>query len=168
MSMRTASPRRGAAVIDDRSSRRALLERAVAAGRTWSTPVLLSTPAHATMSAGARTMRGPFRSLKLAWDPSGWQTRPGTGRSPAQHYFRTRRLDVNGGGGWKLLSTGQTVDLQAGSSLHFRMPPLDDPAAAAVAEHDTGHRMMVDLTAAATVSIGDRFGFFTVIDGRSA
>jgi hypothetical protein len=33
---------------------------------------------------------------------------------------------------------------------------------------DAVRTMMVDLSAAATVSIGDRFGFFTVIDGRTA
>jgi len=151
------------------SRRKLLLEQAAAAGSSWSTPVLLSTPAHATMSAGARTMRGPLRSLKLAWDPSGWQTRPGTGRSPEQQYFRTGQLDVNGGGGWKLISTGQTVDLHFGSPLRFRMPPSGDRRAGTTDDGtDAVRTMMVDLSAAATVSIGDRFGFFTVIDGRTA
>lgn len=260
-----------------RLSRRAALGRAATVGAVaWSAPILLSTPAHATMSAGSRTMRGPFRSLTLAWDPSSWQARPGTGRSPALGYFRTRQLDVNGGGGWKLIATGQSVDLQFGSPLQFKMPPLgggptgrqvgqtddggtttddagttddvttddvttttvpaepaptetvdetpdttvaeapadapdtpdttvaeappatdapDDPAptptdapqqapaaapvapAPAPAEapaaetlevDDSVQSMVIDMSAAATISIGDRFGFFTVVDGQTA
>lgn len=243
-----------------RLSRRAALGRAATVGAVaWSAPILLSTPAHATMSAGARTMRGPFRSLTLAWDPSGWQARPGTGRSPALEYFRTRQLDVNGGGGWKLIATGQSVDLQFGSPLQFKMPPLGGgptgrqvaqtdetgttvettptttaPAPAPTESTDTGDEgtttttvaetpvetptttvaetpaetptttvaepaapasteapapattdapapatsafevdntvqsMVIDMSAAATVNIGDRYGFFTVVDGQTA
>ncbi len=202
-------------------------------------------------------MRGPLRSLTLAWDPSGWQARPGTGRSPALEYFRTRQLDVNGGGGWKLIATGQTIDLQFGSPLQFKMPPVGggptgrhvaqtdetatttettappEPApevpevvdegttttsvaeppveaptttvaeapATTVAEplapppttvpdeapatttapapvevpltdelsvDSSTQTMVIDMSAAATVSIGDRYGFFTVVDGQTA
>jgi hypothetical protein len=223
------------------------------------------------MSAGARTMRGPFRSLTLAWDPSGWQARPGTGRSPALQYFRTRQLDVNGGGGWKLIATGQSVHLQFGSPLQFKMPPLGGgptgrqvaqtdetettvettppttapaptetgdtgdtdtttttavaeapaetptttvaeapaetlaeapaetptttvaeapapvstdapvsidapepapattaPATSALEADGTVQSMVIDMSAAATISIGDRYGFFTVVDGQTA
>jgi hypothetical protein len=252
-----------------RLSRRAALGRAATVGVVaWSAPILLSTPAHATMSAGARTMRGPFRSLTLAWDPSGWQARPGTGRSPALKYFRTRQLDVNGGSGWKLIATGQAVDLHFGSPLQFKMPPLgggptgrqvaqtdttvepvttepvttepvttepvttepvttepvttdstdsvdegtttttvaeapattvaatpsttvaetpsapvttdapeqaptttaapEAPAATAPDTDDALQSMVIDMSAAATISIGDRFGFFTVVDGQTA
>jgi hypothetical protein len=208
-------------------------------------------------------MRGPLRSLTLAWDPSGWQARPGTGRSPALEYFRTRQLDVNGGGGWKLIATGQTIDLQFGSPLQFKMPPVgggptgrhvaqtdetatttettappepapvevpevvdegtptttvaeppveppveaptttvDEAPATTVAEpiapppttvpdeapattaapapaetplttdelgvDGSVETMVIDMSAAATVSIGDRYGFFTVVDGQTA
>ena len=203
-------------------------------------------------------MRGPLRSLTLAWDPSGWQARPGTGRSPALEYFRTRQLDVNGGGGWKLIATGQTIDLQFGSPLQFKMPPVGggptgrhvaqtdetatttettappepapvevpdvvdegtptttvaeppvEPPTTTVAEAPSTtvaepvapppttvpdeapatttapepvevpltdelsvdgsvQTMVIDMSAAATVSIGDRYGFFTVVDGQTA
>ena len=203
-------------------------------------------------------MRGPLRSLTLAWDPSGWQARPGTGRSPALEYFRTRQLDVNGGGGWKLIATGQSVNLLFGSPLQFKMPPVGggptgrhvaqtdetatttettappepapvevpdvvdegtptttvaeppvEPPTTTVAEAPSTtvaepvapppttvpdeapatttapepvevpltdelsvdgsvQTMVIDMSAAATVSIGDRYGFFTVVDGQTA
>ena len=47
-------------------------------------------------------------------------------------------------------------------------PAPEAPAATALDTDDALQSMVIDMSASATISIGDRFGFFTVVDGQTA
>jgi hypothetical protein len=61
-----------------------------------------------------------------------------------------------------------TTDAPEEAPATTAAPAPAAPATSALETDDTVQSMVIDMSAAATISIGDRYGFFTVVDGQTA